>query len=298
MLPNVTEKSYLCIVNCLTSTYCQTNLTTTTFGALFRSTSTGKERDEETGYGYFGARYMDHELTTMWLSVDPMADKYPSISPYAYCAWNPVKLVDPDGKELDEPQRHAAIVKAQEYEMLNRVDPSKPSGKGNSQNTYGYGAKGQTGQLVDCSGMTSECIKAGGEPDPTSTGNGGGVQRTVAHSIPVITNDMQPGNVAVFDNQKHIGLITEVYRDNNGNVTGFQMIHSSGDSNRGYSGPNYQEVSISGNQYWDTRFEGAYKWDTRPDSVTPQRTPSSTIDIPENTPIIDNTRVAYPFVFR
>ena len=65
-----------------------------------RFTFTGKERDEETGYGYFGARYMGHELMTMWLSVDPMADKYPSISPYAYCAWNPVKLVDPDGKEL------------------------------------------------------------------------------------------------------------------------------------------------------------------------------------------------------
>ena len=43
---------------------------------------------------------MDHELITMWLSVDPMADKYPSISPYAYCAWNPVKLVDPDGREV------------------------------------------------------------------------------------------------------------------------------------------------------------------------------------------------------
>ena len=51
-----------------------------------------EQRDEETGYGYFGARYMDHELMTMWLSVDPMAEKYPSISPYAYCAWNPVKL--------------------------------------------------------------------------------------------------------------------------------------------------------------------------------------------------------------
>ena len=62
---------------------------------------TGKERDEETGYGYFGARYMDHELTTMWLSVDPMADKYPGISPYTYCAWNPVRLVDPDGREID-----------------------------------------------------------------------------------------------------------------------------------------------------------------------------------------------------
>ena len=36
----------------------------------------------------------------MWLSVDPLADKYPGISPYAYCAWNPVKLVDPDGAEI------------------------------------------------------------------------------------------------------------------------------------------------------------------------------------------------------
>lgn len=68
---------------------------------FYRSDFTGKERDEETGFGYFGARYMDHELTTMWLSVDPMADKYPSISPYAYCAWNPVKLVDPDGMEIN-----------------------------------------------------------------------------------------------------------------------------------------------------------------------------------------------------
>ena len=61
---------------------------------------TGKERDEETGYGYFGARYMDYSLMTMWLSVDPLADKYPNISPYVYCAWNPVKLVDPDGREV------------------------------------------------------------------------------------------------------------------------------------------------------------------------------------------------------
>ena len=68
-------------------------------GIQNHSTFTGKERDEETGYGYFGARYMDYELMTMWLSVDPMADKYPGISPYAYCAWNPVKLVDPDGME-------------------------------------------------------------------------------------------------------------------------------------------------------------------------------------------------------
>lgn len=39
---------------------------------------------------------------TGWLSVDPMSDKYPNLSPYAYCAWNPVKLVDSDGKEMTD----------------------------------------------------------------------------------------------------------------------------------------------------------------------------------------------------
>ena len=67
---------------------------------LYPFVFTGKERDEETGYGYFGARYMDYELMTMWLSVDPMAYKYPSISPYNYCIWNTIKLVDPDGNEI------------------------------------------------------------------------------------------------------------------------------------------------------------------------------------------------------
>ena len=62
-------------------------------------TFTGKERDSETGYSYFGARYYDSDILTGWLSVDPLADKYPSLSPYAYCAWNPVKLVDPDGED-------------------------------------------------------------------------------------------------------------------------------------------------------------------------------------------------------
>ena len=63
---------------------------------------TGKERNSETGFSYFGARYYDSDILTGWLSVDPMADKYPSLSPYAYCGWNPIKLVDPDGKECGD----------------------------------------------------------------------------------------------------------------------------------------------------------------------------------------------------
>ena len=62
-------------------------------------TFTGKEKDTETGYYYFGARYYDSDYS-IWLSVDPMADKYPSMSPYNYCACNPMKLVDPDGDSI------------------------------------------------------------------------------------------------------------------------------------------------------------------------------------------------------
>ena len=75
-----------------------------------RFTFTAKERDTETGYGYFGARYYDPDISAIWLSVDPMADKYPGISPYAYCAWNPVKLIDPDGRDVWEIDSKGNIV--------------------------------------------------------------------------------------------------------------------------------------------------------------------------------------------
>ena len=82
------------------------------FGDLFvqqRATSdyytpykfTGKEQDEETNYDYFGARYYTPEFFNIWLSIDPMADKYPNISCYAYCNWNPVRLIDPNGMEWE-----------------------------------------------------------------------------------------------------------------------------------------------------------------------------------------------------
>ena len=45
------------------------------------------------------ARHYNSDLS-LWLSVDPMADKYPGVSPYTYCGNNPVRLVDPDGDTL------------------------------------------------------------------------------------------------------------------------------------------------------------------------------------------------------
>ena len=64
-------------------------------------TFSAKEKDAETGFSYFGSRYYSSDLS-IWLSVDPMSDKYPSLSPYSYCANNPIKLVDPNGEEIYE----------------------------------------------------------------------------------------------------------------------------------------------------------------------------------------------------
>ena len=64
-------------------------------------TFSAKEKDSETGLSYFGSRYYSSDLS-VWLSVDPMSAKYPSLSPYVYCANNPVKLVDPNGEEMLE----------------------------------------------------------------------------------------------------------------------------------------------------------------------------------------------------
>ena len=45
----------------------------------------------------FGARLYDPR-TAAWLSQDPLSEKYYSISPYAYCAGNPISFIDPNGK--------------------------------------------------------------------------------------------------------------------------------------------------------------------------------------------------------
>ena len=53
-----------------------------------------KELDEETGMYYYEARYYKPPVFT---SRDPMFEKYFWMTPYAYCANNPVKYVDPNG---------------------------------------------------------------------------------------------------------------------------------------------------------------------------------------------------------
>jgi len=73
---------------------------------------TGKERDSETGMDYFGARYyranlgrfstVDPELNVKEALVDPQR-----WNRYAYVRNNPLKYVDPDGRDIAVIENHA-----------------------------------------------------------------------------------------------------------------------------------------------------------------------------------------------
>lgn len=58
----------------------------------------GMEKDEETETMDFGARLLDGDLG-VWLALDPLAAKYPAVSPYAYALNSPLLFNDPDGKD-------------------------------------------------------------------------------------------------------------------------------------------------------------------------------------------------------
>src|SRR3989338_10634170 len=65
-----------------------------------RFLTTQHERDEETGLDYRGARYYDSDVAR-FLSLDPLAANYPSLSDYCYVAGNPIIFIDPTGKSID-----------------------------------------------------------------------------------------------------------------------------------------------------------------------------------------------------
>ena len=72
---------------------------TSSAGSANRYRFSGKEEQSFAGVPWqdFGARMYDPDLAR-WTTPDPLAEKYPGISPYVYCNSNPVNYVDPDGE--------------------------------------------------------------------------------------------------------------------------------------------------------------------------------------------------------
>jgi RHS repeat-associated protein len=66
---------------------------------------TGHEHLDEFGLINANARLYDPWLG-QFISPDPLCDQYPGISPYSYCANNPLNFIDPTGMSFDEDEMH------------------------------------------------------------------------------------------------------------------------------------------------------------------------------------------------
>ena len=115
----------------------------------------GKELDQETGNQYYGARYYDPKVS-VWLSVDPLAQDYPSLSPYTFVANNPVHAIDPDG--------NWPTLSDSQLKILNDLfsNLSEP-------NTY-LTVKGESGEDVAFLGELSEIELVDDKPERTDQG--------------------------------------------------------------------------------------------------------------------------------
>ena len=107
----------------------------------------GKELDDITGLYDHGARSRN-PISTLWYGVDPLFEKYPDFSPYNYCAGNPIKLVDPDGRgNEDSPILYHNTPVADEIfkEGFNATNHGKYSHYNWFSSKYNAGGTGRTG---------------------------------------------------------------------------------------------------------------------------------------------------------
>lgn len=143
-----------------------------------------KELDAETGLYFYGARYYDPRVS-MWLSVDPMAEKYPDWSPYNYTLLNPVKFVDPDGRQSKNKVHNEQNVTNTGIKTSTTIGYRQESNDGKSV-TYGPNFKTDVHvDIIDGIGMEMS-IAAGGTDQ--RIGNGDSEWNTKVLDINIETN--------------------------------------------------------------------------------------------------------------
>ena len=183
----------------------------------------GKERDSETCFSYFGARYYDSDILMGWLSVDPLADKYPGLSPYAYCAWNPIRLVAPNGRDVWEIDRKGNVTRKDQSDKTTIYAVNK-QGK-------------RTGSSVDLS-----------SDDILNQLKGYGVkcQRTDALGMPIKEGRLQ---AAISSNKEDIVKFFKFASENTDQEWGIYAFHKGNASKYGIITYQYDDQAPSNNDF-------------------------------------------------
>jgi RHS repeat-associated protein len=168
----------------------------------------GKELDRELNldlYDY-GARHYDAALAK-WLIPDPLAEKYYSISQYAYVANNPVNFIDPDGRR-ERPVNPTYNGYGRRHE--NNFGVARPSGrthKGVDINHTGGGNTDKGAPIIATHDGTITRVVSIGGGDKDAGGNrvqitssDGSVSTYYMH-LDAVSNGIQTGTVVTEGQQ-------------------------------------------------------------------------------------------------
>jgi len=162
---------------------------------------------------HYNAARLYHSTASVWLSVDPLSDKYPNLSPYTYCANNPVRLVDPDGRDIWE---------VNEYGYSRCIEKSSTEHKiffttEKSENSFGVRLSTRFGKNKQEVCIDNENVDALMEGFHSSISDG--------HISSFIGNDKNEKLAQDF--MKAVSIYTEVEWGYTGSNNGMQFISTS-----------------------------------------------------------------------
>jgi hypothetical protein len=274
----------------------------------------------------YGARFYDPQIGR-FTTVDNKAENFPGITPYAYCANNPIVLVDLDGQAwkstMDENTgKQTGYEWIPEEESYNEDGTLKAglyaqaiffsdNGTFNSESGTNMGSSTASVYKADGTTETFDACTNPSDADEYATVPEGRYEAKVGLHKNSYTA-LRMGDVGTTDfsnNQIELGTENPAYSDGRTYATGIN-IHKAGKNNFTGVGRDGRAVSegctVMDRNTWDS-FIGIFNTDAQKNntvSVTISRTYSSPTN--QNVPLIirpaiavaDATRVALPIVVR